>query len=158
MKAKKFLNCNLSKIYTFFIIVLILIILFEINGIVPMLSIGVSMQPTCKNISFSILNKKESIERFDIVCVYYDGIYAKKRVIGMPNDTIKIIDGIVYVNDIAIDEPYIIPYPKETMYKYDIPEDKYFLMGDNRPESSDSRNWGAVSKEDIKGVVIFNLM
>lgn len=158
MKIKKFLENISSKLYMICIIILVTIILLEINGIVPMLSVGASMQPTCKNISFSILNNKKNISRQDIVCVYYNGIYAKKRVIAMPNDIIEIKNGIVYINDDAIYEPYIIPFAEDNMYEYKVPEDKYFLIGDNRPESIDSRSWGAVPVEDIRGVVVFNLM
>ena len=75
----------------------------------------------------------------------------------MPGDKIKISDGILYINDIAIDEPYI----KEEMYsdytETTIPEGYYFVMGDNRNNSSDSRSWGILNREFIVGKTFLRL-
>jgi signal peptidase I len=74
-----------------------------------------------------------------------------KRVIGVPGDTIEIRGGQVYVNDQPIDEPYIrdrTPYlvPRQT-----VPPGHYYVLGDNRPNSSDSHVWGLVPAENIIG-------
>jgi signal peptidase I len=74
-----------------------------------------------------------------------------KRVIALPGDTIEIRGGQVYVNDQLIDEPYIrdkAPYlvPRQT-----VPPDHYFVLGDNRPNSSDSHVWGLVPADNIIG-------
>lgn len=74
-----------------------------------------------------------------------------KRIIALPGDTVEIKDGLVYINDSAIDEPYVKSSPSYTMAKREIPEGKYFVLGDNRNNSNDSHSWGTVPRENIIG-------
>ena len=82
-----------------------------------------------------------------------------KRVVGLPGDRLKVIAGRVYIDGNALDEPYTRPdascgicnLPGEIT----IPEDHYFMMGDNRGESADSREWGPVPKKWIIGQAFF---
>jgi len=74
-----------------------------------------------------------------------------KRIIGLPGDTVEIKDGAVYINDSAIDEPYIKAAPSYTMAKKEIPEGEYFVLGDNRNNSNDSHRWGTLTQENIIG-------
>lgn len=64
-----------------------------------------------------------------------------KRVIGKPGDTIEIVDGMLYVNDEIIEEPYLKEEMQGTFGTYVVPEDSYFVLGDNRNCSNDSRYW-----------------
>lgn len=81
-----------------------------------------------------------------------------KRVIGLPHETIWIRDGIIYVNDIPLNENYTIPFIAEDCGPFIVPENEYFVLGDNRKNSYDSRYWNYkyVKKEDILGKVIIS--
>ena len=74
-----------------------------------------------------------------------------KRVIGVPGDTVEINEGTVYLNGQAVDEPYIALSGRGTMDPFKVPPDSYFVLGDNRGASDDSRSWGVVPAENIIG-------
>ena len=81
-----------------------------------------------------------------------------KRIIGVPNDCVTIENNKVYVNNHLIDESYKMPGTStlvsnqtETIYKKCLSENDYFVMGDNREHSSDSREWGVVPRSNIVG-------
>ena len=74
-----------------------------------------------------------------------------KRVIGLPGDKVKIEAGIVYVNGVALDEPYEMEKPEQDFAETTIPEESLFVLGDNRNNSFDSRYWGVVPMEAVIG-------
>ena len=74
-----------------------------------------------------------------------------KRVIGVPGDTVEITEGTVYVNGKALDEPYVRLFDRGTMDPFEVPPDSYFVLGDNRGASDDSRSWGVVPAENVIG-------
>ncbi len=74
-----------------------------------------------------------------------------KRVIGMPGDTVEIRGGQVYINDQPIEEPYIRDRAPYVVPRQVVPPNHYFVLGDNRPNSSDSHVWGLVPAENIVG-------
>jgi len=74
-----------------------------------------------------------------------------KRIIALPGDTVEIKGGMVYINDSAIDEPYINSPPSYTLPQEKIPEGEYFVLGDNRDNSNDSHSWGTVPQQNIIG-------
>ena len=74
-----------------------------------------------------------------------------KRIIGVPADTVEIVKGVVHVNGQALDEPYVTFTDLGSMDPLEIPQDAYFVLGDNRGASEDSRSWGVVPAESIVG-------
>ncbi len=120
-----------------------------------------SMAPTIKAGSITMVQRRNfegEIQRRDIV-VFPDPdtqstLYCK-RVIGLPGEEIEIRQGITYINGIELDEPYIAESYTGSFGPCEIPENCYFLMGDNRTHSYDSRYWNQpfVSEDDIRGKV-----
>ena len=74
-----------------------------------------------------------------------------KRIIGLPGDTVEIKKGSVYVNGSELDEPYIKEPPHYTFHQYKIPEDNYFVLGDNRNNANDSHTGWTVPHQNIIG-------
>jgi signal peptidase I len=123
---------------------------------------GMSMAPTLEDQDRLIVNKLiyrlTSPHKGDIVMLYYPNNPDKsfvKRVIAEENDLVRIVDGKVYVNDALVDDAYV---PNEFRSHDDwgpsmIGEGYYFVMGDHRNNSSDSRHWGLVPKKYIIGKV-----
>ncbi len=121
---------------------------------------GISMYPTLHNSQFVIVDKLAYVfsnpQRGDIIVFEYPlnhSVDYIKRVIGIPGDTITInADGTVLVNGVQLNEPYINnmgnPYGAE---KITLGPNQYFVLGDNRQESSDSRDWGTVNRSLIIG-------
>jgi signal peptidase I len=78
-----------------------------------------------------------------------------KRVIGLPGETVEITDEKVFVNGIALDEPYMMASPDYTMPATEIPESEYFVLGDNRNNSNDSHTGWLVPRGNIVGKALF---
>ncbi|MBT9332684.1 signal peptidase I [Paracidobacterium acidisoli] len=125
---------------------------------------GTSMLPELRDHDRLFINKFvyhfESVSRGDVVVFHYPRDPQKsyiKRIIALPGDTIRIDDGHVYVNDIRLSEPYV-PKPfrdTRSMGEMTIPARQYFVMGDHRSISSDSRDFGPVERSLIYGKAEF---
>jgi signal peptidase I len=123
---------------------------------------GQSMAPTLEDQDRLIVNKLVyrigEPRRGDIVMLYYplnpDKSFVK-RVIAEEGDTVRIVDGRVYVNDVPLHDDYVPPQFRshDEWGPQVIPEGYYFVMGDHRNNSSDSRHWGMVPKKYIIGKV-----
>jgi signal peptidase I len=78
-----------------------------------------------------------------------------KRVIALGGDTIELVDGVLYVNGAVVDEPYVVNRDVvKGQGRFTVPEDYIYVMGDNRPLSGDSRDFGPVAEEQIIGKVV----
>lgn len=156
---------------------------------------GHSMDPTLQHQEKLVMFKTTSIDRFDIVVASETDSDGKeklivKRVIGMPGDTIRYENDVLYINDQEVDEPYLDEYlaafQKDKLqeeYAYNkqfqavaqaaqaftqdangsvdfsltVPEGQYYLLGDDRLVSLDSRSVGTFARDNIKGEVVFRM-
>ena len=117
---------------------------------------GISMYPTLFDNDIVITEKNFTAERDDLIVFSADGHYLIKRVVGLPGETVQIIDGYVYINDVPYNDVVSVQMEEAGIFAEPtvIPEGHYFVLGDNRNHSSDSRAFGAISASDIKGRVI----
>lgn len=124
---------------------------------------GSSMTPALTNGEYVAAIKQGNFETGDIVAFYFNNKLLVKRVIGKPGDWINIDeDGNIYVNDILLEEPYIDEKAFgecDIVLPIQVPESRYFLVGDHRNVSIDSRNKmvGFVAEEQIVGKLFFKL-
>jgi signal peptidase I len=116
---------------------------------------NISMEPTLAEGEYLIVNKLAyrfgEMHTGDVVVFHYtvSEDYVK-RLIGLPGDHVEIYDGKVFVNGIALDEPYIAAPPHYTG-AWDVPAQSVFVLGDNRNQSSDSHRWGFLAADQIVG-------
>jgi len=121
---------------------------------------GPSMQPTLYTSEYILVNKVDyyvgSPQRGDVIVFHYPlkpSVDYVKRVIGLPGDTVTVdASGMVTVDGVQLNEPYVNdhdnPYRPQT---WQLSANQYFVLGDNRGDSSDSRDWGPVPRFDIVG-------
>jgi signal peptidase I len=125
---------------------------------------GTSMTPLISDQERIFINKFvyrfEPIERGDVVVFWYPLDRSKsfiKRVVGLPDDMVEIREGQVYVNGKLLPEPYVPPESADlgTLSPTRIPQGEYFVMGDHRTSSNDSRIFGPVPRNFIYGKAVF---
>lgn len=135
-----------------------------VNATVPTGSMENTIMPKDRIIASRLAYITEQPERGDVVIFHYpDDLTGKtlyvKRVIGLPGDTVTIQDGDIFINDstIPLEEPYIKEKINGSFGPYEVPEGHYFMLGDNRNNSRDSRFWENtyVEKDKILGKVLF---
>lgn len=141
-----------------YIFIIIIVIILRSFVVTPAQVIGSSMKPTLYDKEIIFLNKiyyrLSNIKRFDIVVINIENEKALiKRIIGLPGEKVEYRDNKLYINGEYVPEDitlsgetydYILDYEK-------IPDNKYFVMGDNRSNTLDSRIIGLIDKEDIIG-------
>lgn len=147
-----------------YIIIIILVILVKIFIVTPVRVNGTSMNPTLEEGDIMLLNKlgKNSIKRFDIIVIDYNDEDIIKRVIGLPGDKIEYKNNKLYVNGKKVAEKFtkvkdekLNSYSIEALEHSTVPKNYYFVVGDNRPVSQDSRMIGFIHKDDIRGKASF---
>ena len=145
------------------VVIAIVVILFLYQ---PVRVEGTSMMPTLVDEERIFINKfvyrfgLADIGRGDMIVFWFPGDTSKsyiKRVIGVPGDTVEVKEGTVYINGAPLAESYVSPenrdytsYPLKTLES-----DKYFVLGDHRNSSNDSRSWGMVPRSYIYGKAVF---
>jgi signal peptidase I len=154
---------------TFSVLIAVVLIVFIYQ---PVKVEGTSMEPSLTDQERIFINKFTyqfglgQIERGDTIVFWYPGDRSKsyiKRVIGLPGDRIHIDSGLVYVNDRPLVEDYVPKDYRDTLswpsdargVDKTVPPDDYFVLGDHRSQSSDSRAWGYVPRDLIYGKAVF---
>ena len=117
---------------------------------------GSSMNPTLVDGEYLIINNLsyylDEPQRGDVIVFRHpnNDLNLIKRVIGLPGDTVEVIGGNVSVNSVVLDEPYIKAAPTYSGH-WDVPDEHYFVLGDNRNNSSDSHSWSYLPEGNIIG-------
>lgn len=121
---------------------------------------GQAMAPTFNDGDSALVSRRiETIERGDIIAFRYPKDESKnflKRIVALPGDRIESIDGRIRVNGAPLEEPYVADGNRsaDSWGPVVVEADQYFVMGDNRRNSSDSRHWGPVRRDAVWGKVI----
>lgn len=153
----------IRELIEFAIIAVVIVIPFRMFIAQPFVVNGASMDPTFEDGEYLIVDqisyRFETPARGSVLIFKYpknESKYFIKRVIGLPGETVKIKNGSVSIvngenkEGFVLDEPYIA-FPKSDSSEMTLDSDEYFVMGDNRLGSADSRYWGPVPKKDIVG-------
>ncbi|MCL2835234.1 MAG: signal peptidase I, partial [Defluviitaleaceae bacterium] len=133
-----------------------------VNATVPSGSMLNTIQEESRIVAFRLSYLFSEPERLDVIVFKYPDNEEKlyvKRIIGLPGDYVEIKSGKVFINGTELeDETYISSVKVENMGPFIVPEDSYFMLGDNRRNSEDSRSWRNtfVEKDKILGKVIFS--
>ena len=155
---KEFTKDTLSYILTAGAVLFVIIYVVTLQQVV-----GPSMDSTLKNQDIVILSKSHyklfDMKRFDVIAFNYaDTKYLIKRVIGLPGDKVEYKNNTLYINDKIIEEEFLKDhitkdYDLSSLGYEVIPEGKYFVLGDNRENSLDSRTFGLIDEKDVLGKV-----
>ena len=154
----------------FAVIAIVIVVPFRMFIAQPFIVNGLSMDPTFKNAEYLIVDQLtyhfSTPERGSVLIFKYPKDTSKyfiKRVIGLPGETVEIKGGRVTIKNTGnpegfiLDEPYI-KFPKQDDYSVTLDNDNYYVLGDNRYGSADSRVWGPMPQEDIVGRPLFRLL
>ena len=148
-----------------YIVIIVIVILIKKYVVSPVRVNGASMYPTLNDKDVMILNKISyrfnDIKRFDIVVIDYEDEYLIKRVIGLPGEKLRYSNNQLYINDKKVEENFsktdIVNFEVRNEPNNQIPKDHYFVIGDNRDISKDSRIIGFIPKDKIVGKSNFTL-
>lgn len=141
-------------------LIAILVVIFVVQ---PVKVEGTSMEPWLEPQDRIFVNKFvyyfSGVKQGDIVVFWYPKDKTKsfiKRVIGLPGETVEVRAGVVYLNGEKLAEPYLAGELDNDSYPLQVvPPDQYFVLGDHRNSSNDSRDWGFVPKQNIFGEAVF---
>ncbi len=163
-------NGLLKDLFTLTLLIVIVVLPLRAFVVSPFVVDGDSMHPTFGNLDYLIVDELSyrfsEPARGDVVVFRYPkdpSVFFIKRIIGLPGETVSIRKGMVSVttangSTLTLSEPYVTAEDATYNGKVTLVEDEYFVMGDNRPNSSDSRVWGPLPKEDLIGRVFLRLL
>ena len=159
------------ELLKFALIAVVIVVPVRLYVAQPFIVSGASMEPTFDNGQYLIVDELsyriEDPKRGDVIIFHppgqTNGTYFIKRVIGLPGETVHITDSTVSITAIdgtkaKLDESYIKNIGNGKTMRVALGQDEYFVMGDNRPESSDSRYWGVLPRGNIIGRALLRLL
>ncbi len=159
---RKYKQVLRSTLYSLIVVAAVAVLIATLA--LPVLQIsGSSMEPTLNDEEIVVLIKTTNLKRGELCCFTYQNKLLIKRIVGLPGDKITVDqNGNVYVNDEIIDEPYITDKAlgeSDITYPCYVTDNHYFLMGDHRSTSIDSRSSaiGLVSEDYIVGKIFFRI-
>ncbi|PIT96710.1 signal peptidase I [Candidatus Campbellbacteria bacterium CG10_big_fil_rev_8_21_14_0_10_35_52] len=159
----------LKEVLKFSLVAILIVAPIRIYIAQPFIVSGSSMEPTFQTKQYLIVDqisyRFEKPKRGEVVIFKYPNnrsIFFIKRIIGLPGETIEMIDGKVFIKNNALPEGFIVkePYINEKtddLFTIVLGSDEYFVMGDNRMHSSDSRVWGPLDEKFIVGKAFLRL-
>lgn len=150
---------KILKEYLPYVVIIIIVLIIKSNVVAPIRVNGKSMNNTLKDGDIMILDiigyRTSKLKRFDIVVVDNGKDYLIKRVIGLPNEEVEYIDNKLYINGKEIKDKYGKGKTKD--FKVTVNNNSYYVLGDNRENSLDSRYYGSFNKKKILGKTNFTL-
>ena len=166
----KFLESAFKEILTFVVLAIIIVVPIRLFIAQPFVVEGESMHPTFESADYLIVDEFSYLvgepKRGDVIIFRYPGnpsVFYIKRIIGLPGETVHITHGQTTVtrtdgSTLTLEESYVVA--EDATYTQDtvLGSDQYFVMGDNRPRSSDSRIWGPLPKKNIVGRAYLRLL
>ncbi len=162
-ETKKAEKKNIFKELLPYIIIILVVVLIRTFIVTPVQVEGTSMVPTLEDNEILILKKYDhSFERFDVVVFNYNNDKLIKRIIGLPGESVEYRDNKLYIDGEYVKEEFsrnsnTLDFKLEDIGLEKVPDDCYFVMGDNRNNSTDSRIIGVVNKTSIQGITNFSI-
>jgi signal peptidase I len=141
-----------------YIIIIAVVVIIRTFIATPVKVDGKSMTPTFNDGEILLLNKFDhSYQRFNVIVFQYKGEKLVKRIVGLPGETIQYENNQLYVNGELVEETFTHEVTEDFQLNTTIPAHYYFVLGDNRLDSLDSRYIGLISEDDIEGVIGFSI-
>lgn len=154
------MNSKWKEILSYVVIVIVVLLIKQFI-VTPIRVNGTSMNPTLVDKDIMILDKISyrfiDIKRFEIIVIDKEAEYLIKRVIGLPGEKVEFKDNVLYINGKIVKEDFTHFDVEDFVLDEVIPEGYYFVVGDNRPDSLDSRYIGLISKKEIIGRTSFTI-
>ncbi len=152
-EKKETVKKNYIKEFLPYFMIILVVVLIKTFVVSPIRVNGASMDPTLNDKDIMLLDeisyRFSDIERFDIVVVKEEDEYLIKRVIGLPGETVEYKNDKLYIDGKYVKEDF---KHKETFdFSTTLGKDEYFIMGDNRTNSTDSRVFGPISRDKVMG-------
>lgn len=160
----------LKDLFMLAFLIVVVVIPIRLFVVSPFIVDGASMHPTFENLDYLVVDELvyyfKAPARGDVIVFRYPrnpSIFYIKRIIGLPGETVSIDHGLVTITTVdgkklALSEPYTVNEDATYTKNVSLNPEEYFVMGDNRPNSSDSRIWGPLPRRDIVGRVDLRLL